>query len=77
MSDTYKVRIGVEAARELELEVDDPDGIGTSFEKAIETGEPVLWITDSKGHRFGVRVASIAFIEFERPEQRGVGFGLG
>ena len=77
MSETYKVRIGVESARELEIEVEDPDAISASYEKAIENDDPVLWITDAKGHRFGVSVASIAFVEFERPEQRGVGFGLG
>ena len=77
MSDTYKVRVGVDSARELEIEVEDPDAISTAYEKAIESGDPVLWITDAKGHRFGVSVASVAFIEFERPEQRGVGFGLG
>ncbi len=75
MSDTYKVRVGVEAARELEFDVDDPDALAADFEKAVKKGESVLWINDSKGHRFGVIVASIAFLQFERPENRGVGFG--
>ena len=75
MSETYKVRLGVSAARELELEVEDPDGVATAYETAVKKKETVLWITDVRGHRYGIAVSSIAFIEVERPEQRGVGFG--
>lgn len=76
MNETYKVRVGVAAARELEFDVEDPDAVSASYEKAIADGDDVLWITDVRGHRFGVAVSSIAFVELERPEQRGVGFGL-
>lgn len=74
MNDAYKVRIGVAAARELELEVDDTQVVIDAFEKAVKKHEPVLWINDARGHRFGVAVSSIAFIEFDKPENRGVGF---
>ncbi|MDJ0791626.1 MAG: DUF3107 domain-containing protein [Acidimicrobiia bacterium] len=75
MSETFKVRLGIEAARELEIDVEDPEAVSTAFEKAVAGDEPLLWITDAKGHRFGVAVDSIAFIELEQPEQRGIGFG--
>jgi hypothetical protein len=74
MSDPRTVRIGVSAARELEIQVDDPTVVSKDYEKALDKNASVLWITDSRGHRFGVSVASIAFIELEEPEQRGVGF---
>ena len=74
MSDFRTVRIGVSAARELEIQVDDPTVVSEDYEKALKSDTTVLWITDSRGHSFGVSVASIAFIEFEEPEERGVGF---
>jgi len=74
MSDSRTVRIGVSAARELEIQVENPIVVSEDYEKAIEEHASVLWIVDSRGHRFGVSVASIAFIEVEEPEERGVGF---
>jgi len=74
MSDSRTVRIGVSAARELEIQVEDPIVVSKDYESALKNQASVLWITDSRGHRFGVSVASIAFIELEEPEERGVGF---
>ena len=74
MSDSHTVRIGVSAARELEIQIDDPNVVSEDYEQAVTSGAPILWITDSRGHRFGVTVASIAFVELEEPEHRGVGF---
>ena len=76
MNETYKVRVGVASARELEFDVEDPDAVSAAYEKAVADGDDVLWLTDVRGHRFGVAVRLIAFVELERPEQRGVGFGL-
>jgi hypothetical protein len=75
MSSKHKVRIGVKSARELELEVDDPAEVSASFEKELKGKDQVLWITDTREHRFGIAIDSIAFIEVERPDDRGVGFG--
>ena len=58
----------------MELEVEETQVVIDAFEKAIASDEPVLWITDSRGHRFGIAVESIAFIEFDKPKERGVGF---
>ncbi|MFO7701252.1 MAG: DUF3107 family protein [Acidimicrobiia bacterium] len=75
MSDTFKVRIGVASARELELEVSETQIVIDAYTQAVKTSEPVLWVTDARGHRFGIAVQSIAFIEFDKPQERGVGFG--
>ena len=75
MSSKHTVRIGVKSARELELEVDDPVAVSGAYEKALKGKETVLWVTDTREHRFGVAIDSIPFIEIERPDERGVGFG--
>ena len=75
MSDTHKVRVGVSAARELEFDVSDTGMVKDAYEKAVKKGESVLWIEDVRGHLFGISVSGIVFIEFEKPEERGVGFG--
>ena len=74
MSDPITIRIGVSSARELELTVDDSGAIADAYEKALKGKDTVLWVTDTRGHRFGLAVASIAFIEVEEPQDRGVGF---
>lgn len=75
MSDVNKVRIGIAAARELEIDVDDPASVVAAYEKALKKNEPVLWITDLRDHQFGIAVESVAFIEIEKPQERGIGFG--
>ncbi len=75
MSSKHTVRIGVKSARELELEVDDPAAVSAAYEKALKGKDSVLWITDTRDHRFGIAIDSVAFIEIEQPADRGVGFG--
>lgn len=75
MSTKHTVRIGVRSARELELEVDDPTAVSAAYEKALKGKDSILWITDTREHRFGIAIDSVAFIEIERPLDRGVGFG--
>lgn len=75
MSDIYKLRVGIASARELEIEVEDTSAVVEAFERAVKKGEPVLWVNDVRGRRFGIAVGSISFIEFDRPQDRGVGFG--
>lgn len=77
MSETLTVRIGISAARELEIQVEDPAVVNTAYEEALKSKDAVLWITDSRGHEFGISVASIAFVELEKPQDSGVGFGVG
>jgi len=75
MPSKHTVRIGVKSARELELEVDDPSAVSAAYEKALKGKDSILWITDTREHRFGIAIDSIAFMEIERPLDRGVGFG--
>ncbi len=75
MSDGGKMRIGVEGARELEIEVDDFDTVVKSLEKGLADGS-MVWITDSKGDRHGIVSGRLAFIEVETSDDKSVGFGL-
>jgi hypothetical protein len=76
MADTIKVRIGMQMARELEFEVDDAEAMVKSLEKALGNGDALVWIADSKGHRHGIAVSKIAFLEVQGEEHPfGVGFG--
>jgi len=75
MVDVYKVRVGIAAARELEIEVEDTSVMVDAYERAVKKNEPVLWVNDAKGRRYGIAVSSITFIEFDKPQERGVGFG--
>ncbi len=73
MSDTVKVRIGVQSARELELDVVDGGAVVKQLEGATDW---MVWIEDSKGRRYGVVVEKVAFVEVESGAGRqGVGFG--
>ena len=73
MSDTVKVRIGVQSARELELEVTDGDAVVKQLESAKDW---MVWVEDAKGRRYGVVVEKVAFVEVEPDTGRqGVGFG--
>jgi hypothetical protein len=74
MNDPITVRIGMSSARELELSVEEPQVVADSYENALKGKDTVLWVTDTRGHRFGLAVASIAFIEVEQPQDRGIGF---
>lgn len=74
MTESVTVRIGVRSARELEIQVDDGDAVAAAYEKAVKGKDTVLWVTDTRGHRFGVQVEGIAFIEIDQPTERGVGF---
>ncbi len=69
------MRIGVEGARELELEVDDFEAVVASLEKGLSDGS-IVWITDSDGDRHGIVGGRLAFVEVESSDDRSVGFGL-
>ncbi len=74
MSDNVKVRIGVQAARELEFEVEDPAALVADVEAAIAAGG-LLWVTDVKGERHGLVAEKIIFLEVDKGKNGpGVGF---
>ena len=74
IAETTKVRFGMSSTRELEIEVEPGHDIATEFEAAVAKGTPTLWIRDTRGHRHGVVVEKVAFIEIESARRRDVGF---
>ncbi|MBA2336529.1 MAG: DUF3107 family protein [Acidimicrobiia bacterium] len=77
MDAVIKVRIGMQGARELEIEVDDAETIRTDVERAITDREDVVWVTDTKGNRFGLVTRKVAFVQIDDAADRtGIGFGL-
>lgn len=74
MANGGKLRIGVEGARELEIDVDDVDASVADLEKALEESS-MVWLTDSKGDRHGVVGGRLAFVIVESNADRSIGFG--
>jgi Protein of unknown function (DUF3107) len=75
MSNGGKMRIGVEGARELEIDVDDFGVAVKALEKGLADGS-LVWLTDSKGDRHGIVGGRLAFVEVESSSDRSVGFGF-
>jgi hypothetical protein len=74
ITETTKVRFGMSSTRELEIEVEPGHDIATEFEASVAKGTSILWIRDTRGHRHGIVVEKVAFIEIESIRQRDVGF---
>jgi hypothetical protein len=73
-----RVRIGMSmAARELDLEVADAEEVMRSFRQAVEQGDKLLWVVDEEGHRHGLVVDKIAYVDAEPDKATRVGFGNG
>ncbi len=73
-----EVRIGVVyTARELTLETDESvDALSSAIDKAVSSGDSLLWLTDTKGRRIGIPVDKIAYVEVAADAGgRRVGFG--
>ncbi len=71
-----RVRIGMSmTARELDLEVADAEEVVRSFLRAMEQGDKILWVVDEDGHRHGLVVDKIAYLDVESAKSTRVGFG--
>jgi len=71
-----RVRIGMTMTpRELDLEVADAEEVVRAFQQAMEKGEQVLWLVDEEGHRHGLVVDKIAYLDVEAERSKRVGFG--
>jgi hypothetical protein len=71
-----RVRIGMTMTpRELDLEVADAEEVVRSFQQAMEKGEQILWVVDEEGHRHGLVVDKIAYLDVEAERSKRVGFG--
>ncbi len=70
-----RVRIGVaNATRELDLDVDDAEEVAAGYERALENGDSLYWVTESDGKKFGVVVAAVLYVEFEPDKRLSIGF---
>ena len=71
-----RVKIGMSSTpRELDLDLEDPEALVASFEKALAGDERVLWVTDEEGRRHGLVVEKIAYFDIEPTRDKTVGFG--
>jgi len=73
-NETVKVRFGMAATRELEIEVEPGHDIANEFEAAVDDGAELLWVIDTRGHRHGIVLEKVAFLEIEALRRRDVGF---
>lgn len=70
-----RVRIAIsETSREIELEIDDVDTFKGEVEAAISEGTPILWVTDTEGHRVGIPVPKIGYIDISPDSRMAAGF---
>jgi Protein of unknown function (DUF3107) len=77
-SRSMEVRIGVVyTPKELTVEVDNTvDHTVDLINRALTGNEPMLWLTDAKGHRVGVPVDKLAYVEVDADDAtKRVGFG--
>ena len=74
MSNSGKMRIGIEGAREIEIEVDDVNSAAKDLENGL-VEKAIVWLTDTKGDQHGIVSARLAFVEIEETRDRPVGFG--
>jgi hypothetical protein len=73
-----EVRIGVvHTPKELTLEINENvEDMLKTIDQALKSGDALVWITDSKGHRVGIALDKLAYIEIESEEgAKRVGFG--
>lgn len=71
-----KVRIGIaEANKVVEIDVDDAAAFERTITQAVENGEAVVWVDDSKKRRVGIPVGRLGYIEIETEDAKSsVGF---
>jgi hypothetical protein len=71
-----RVKIGLSyVPREIDVDVDDAEGFITEFDRAMAEGTKVWWVTDREGHRHGIVVDKVAYVDVEPEKDRKVGFG--
>jgi hypothetical protein len=76
VNDTTNIRIGFQGARELELEVEDAADARGTIEDGVAAEDRMVWLTDARGHLFGIVVERLAFVEIEGESGKtGIGFG--
>lgn len=71
-----RVRIGVtDTSREFEMEIDDLEEFTSMLDAAFAADDRLIWLTDVKGHRVGIPIDRIGYVEAEEDQRISVGFG--
>ena len=71
-----RVKVGLTfAPREVELEVEDAEAFAKEFEEVVNNERKVWWVTDREGHRHGLLVEKVAYVDIEPGKDRTIGFG--
>jgi len=71
-----RVKIGITyAPREIDIDVSDGEAFMAEFEQVVNGPSKVWWISDEDGHRHGIVVDKIAYIDVDIERERLVGFG--
>jgi hypothetical protein len=73
-----EVRIGViHTPKELTLDLGESvEDAMKMIDKALKSGDALVWLADAKGSRVGVALEKLAYIEIESEEgSKRVGFG--
>lgn len=70
------LKIGIiHSLRDIELELEDTSDVAEQTEKALTSGAPIIWFTDTTGRRVGVVVDKLSYIEISGQDvSRTVGF---
>ncbi|HSG79904.1 MAG TPA: DUF3107 family protein [Acidimicrobiia bacterium] len=78
MSETTSIRVKfglMNAARDLDLEVEDVDVLLEDLASALAGDQKLLWVTEKGGHRYGLAVDKIVYVDVEPEEaKKGIGF---
>jgi len=75
LANKVTMRIGLQSAREIELEVEDAEDVIATITAAMAAADPLAWVTDTKKTRHGIAVDKLAFIEVDAVDTKMVGFG--
>lgn len=68
------VRIGIANAKELEVKIEDADGLIAAYEKALKDDQAMMTIEEHGGSRMIVAVGAILYFALDAPEKPGIGF---
>ena len=71
-----RVSIGVSNAKQLDLNVENPEAVIEDYQKAIDEGQRLLWVKEKDGVRHAIVAETIAYFELEAESTKQVGFGV-
>lgn len=70
-----RVKFGMaHTPRDIDIEIDDVEGLITAFESAVEEERKLLWVTEEDGRRHGLVVSRIVYVDVDPEKSRMVGF---